>query len=993
MPSLWFEASVTDGDGHTERNPVMKYAKRILSLSLVAMMLIAAVLPLTALLGVSAAGNGAYPGFEPLYVLDLTDPEENTGYANTVGLSISQEDDHTAFVAQNGDPGVWLRTPECAVADLGYAVIEYRTTVAGASGQFYAGFNPGPGISEATCITWQWNADGEWNRQVIDLSNYRNTGAKTFSLLRFDPLQRFGGDPVGNGDTLEVKSIALFKTEEEANNYSIDAYHQYLKDLEAEEEDRLEKDEEAIKNSWQQPTYKDVDTSVLDNVDGTLSMKPSEDGKTMTISYLLNGETVSYTVPNSNQYISGPLAGVDDLGRTLYNQYDEAELHATLPETYPVGVIPADGGTQIGIFYFLWMGEHGDYGVLDMEKIIAAAGEDKAGSTLTADWGPLNAMHHFAEPLFGYYYSNDEWVIRKHMELLSAAGVDFLYFDVTNARTYLHNVKKIMQVCHEMNEQGFDAPQITFYTHTNAAAVVREVYNNIYSMNIYPDTWYYVGGKPLIIAPKSANIDDFFTIKQDMWPFNEPQENSWPWIDMTWPPRVFEDEDGRMTTVSVAQQSGAGWFAASRLYGDRTNRGRSYNGAFRKKNGVYTLTTGNYRPLQQDPENSYKYGYNIQSQFAQAYLSDVDYILIAGWNEWVAERQHHNFSGLNLAEDAVVFIDTCGVEFSRDIEMTRGYYFDSYYMQLIYNIQTLKGAAPTVVQDGRKTINITGAFDQWDSVPVTYHDVKGDAIERDAMTFGKTPVKDTSNRNDLVASKITLDKENLYFYIETANAIRKAEDDSTWMNIFLNIDNTVDENGKQNGWYGYDYIINYERVDDFTTKVAKCNTTDGSYGFETVGEASIHVNDNKMMISVPLSTLGIDNYKEVYFTFKLADSRTKITTMEQFYTDGDVAPLGRTNYVYQNYIPGVSISEPEPETQPETTAPDTLPESETVGETVATTPEETVPETHATTVAETPAETKTPDGEGCASVIGGAALLTATAVAAGVLSRRKKRDD
>ncbi len=959
----------------------MKHSKRILSLALVAVMLLVAVLPLV---GVSAV-DGAYPGFEPLYVLDLTDPGENTGYANLVQVSISQKAGYTSFDALGGDPGVWLRTPECQVADLGYAVIEYRTTCENACGQFYASFNPGPSISEATCISWEWNADGEWHRAVIDLSNYRNTGAKTFSLFRFDPLQYIGNGTVGNGDTLEVKSIALVKTEEEAKNYSIDDYHQYLKDLAAEEEDQLKKDEEAIKNSWKQPTYKDVDASELDNVDGTLSFVPSEDGSTMTISYELNGETVSYTVPNKNQYIRGPLAGVDDLGRSLYNQYDKADLHATLPEPYPVEVIPADGGTQVGIFYFLWMGEHGDYGVLDMEKIIAAAGEDKAGSTLTADWGPLNAMHHFAEPLFGYYYSNDEWVIRKHMELLSNAGVDFLYFDTTNARTYLHNVKKIMKVCHEMNEQGYDAPQITFYTHTNAAGVVREVYDNIYSQNVYPDTWYYVGGKPLIIAPKAANINDFFTIKQDMWPFEAPKENSWPWIDMSWPPRTFDDEHGRMTTVSVAQQSGAGWFAASRLYGDRTNRGRSYDGAFRKKDGEYTLTSGSYRQLTKDPENSYKYGYNIQSQFAQAYLSQADYVLVAGWNEWVAERQHHNFSGLNLAEDAVVFIDTCGVEFSRDIEMTRGYYFDSYYMQLIYNLQVLKGTAPTIVQDGRKTINITGAFDQWDAIPVTYRDVSGDAIERDALTFGKTPVTDTSNRNDIVASKVSVDKKNLYFYIETANAIRKAEDDSTWMNIFLDIDNTVDENGKQNGWYGYDYVLNYERVDDFTTKVAKCNTTDGSYGFETVGEASIHVNDNRMMVSVPLSTLGITNYREVYFTFKVADSDTKITTMEQFYTDGDVAPLGRTNYVFQNYIPGVSISvEPETETEIETeTVPETIPETEP--ETVA----DPQPETDPDTTLETEPETKPADQGGCGSVLGGAAVAALAAGAACALGRRK----
>ncbi len=966
----------------------MKHTKRFLSLSLVAVLLLAAVLPLV---GASAAA-GAYPGFEPLYVLDLTDPNENTGYANMVQISISQKADCTEFAAEGGDPGVWLRAPECAIADLGYAVIEYRTTCADASGQFYAGFTPGPGLSEATCITWPWVADGQWNRQIIDLTVYRETGASAFSLLRFDPLQNFSGNPVGEGDTLEVKSIAFFKTEAEAEKYSIDDYHKYLKDLEAEEDDKLEEEEEAIKNSWKQPAYKEIDASSLDNVDGTLSMTPSADGKNMTISYLLNGETVSYTVPNKNLYISGPLAGVDDLGRTLYNQYDEVKIHDTLPTKFPIEVIPADGGTQIGIFYFLWMGEHGDYGILDMEKIIAAAGEDKAGSTKTAGWGPLNAMHHFAEPLYGYYYSSDEYVIRKHMELLTNAGVDFLYFDTTNARTYLHNVKKIMKVCHEMNEQGFDAPQITFYTHTNAAAVVREVYDNIYSQEYYPDTWYYVAGKPLIIAPKSANINDFFTIKQDMWPFEEPKENSWPWIDMAWPQRVFDDEDGRMTTVSVAQQAGAGWFSASRLYGDRTNHGRSYDGVYRKKGDTYVYqSTGNYRRLVNDPENSYKYGYNLQSQFSQAYLSEADYVLIAGWNEWVAERQSHTFSGLNLAPDAVVFIDTCGVEFSRDIEMTRGYYFDSYYMQLIYNIQTLKGTAPTIVQDGRKTINITGGFDQWDAIPVIYHDVKGDAIERNSLTFGKTPVTDTSNRNDIVATKVTLDKENLYFYIETANAIRKPEGDSTWMNIYLDIDNVIDENGKQNGWYGYDFIINAEYVDDFTTKVAKCNTADGSYGFENVGEASIHVNNNQMMVSVPLSTLGISDHKAVCFNFKVADSDTKIITMEQFYTDGDVSPLGRTNHVFQNYIPGVTVFPTETETETETDAPsETLPESVAESQTEAETPADANPETPTVTEPESKPAAPAPadDDKGCSSVLGGAALALGVAAAACVIRKK-----
>ena len=52
--------------------------------------------------------------------------------------------------------------------------------------------------------------------------------------------------------------------------------------------------------------------------------------------------------------------------------------------------------------------------------------------------------------------------------------------------------------------------------------------------------------------------------------------------------------------------------------------------------------------------------------------------------------------------------------------------------------------------------------------------------------------------------------------------------------------------------------------------------------------------------------------------FKWVDSDSKMTTMEQFYTDGDAAPLGRLNYTYQNcidpktaeqYVPGTETTE------------------------------------------------------------------------------------
>jgi hypothetical protein len=164
-----------------------------------------------------------------------------------------------------------------------------------------------------------------------------------------------------------------------------------------------------------------------DLYEGSLKMETSADGKTVTISYDVNGETVSYTVPNNYNYTMGGYAATDDLDRTMYTSAD-------------TGAYGSTGEHYVGLFYFLWHGEHGDSGAFDLQKIIDKVGIDKANNTDCGLYGGAGQMHWFAEPLYGYYYANDAWVLRKHAELLTMANVDFLFFDVTNAVTYTHNI-------------------------------------------------------------------------------------------------------------------------------------------------------------------------------------------------------------------------------------------------------------------------------------------------------------------------------------------------------------------------------------------------------------------------------------------------------------------------------------------------------------------------------------------------------------------------
>ena len=834
-------------------------------------------------LSVSASDSTTFDTSKPNLLYDFSLAETSDDFQNGHHTLHNEQEGYYSFVITGDDPYLWLGQPNVKCADAKYALISYRTDCS-AMGEFFVQRSDNVNMGQqGSHMDWHYNASGEWETIVVYCSAWADSSSN-ISVLRIDPLAN--GAFVHGETCIDIAYIAFFATEEDANSFDMTEYKKYLaheEQIKAEEESRRQEEEEANKAvDWADPTPADLPTFSVDTQASSVEYAVSADGSEVTISYLLNGQKVSYTVPNNVNYVFGGYAGTDDLGRSLYTQYS---TYTTVnhkqkeSDPKPVGVYGANGEHYVGIFYFLWMGEHGDTGAWDMTHIVEKYG-DKAFNTKTCNaWGPVGQMHYFAEPLYGYYYSSDQWVMRKHMELLSNANVDFLYIDVTNGYEYADNAIKLMEVCHEMNQQGYDAPQIVFYTHSSSADVVKRLYNRIYAKDLYQDTWLYVDGKPLIIAEESDNINGFFTIRVPQWPNEGTKTNAWPWMDFQWPQRVFKANGEREAiSVSMAQHAGTIQFSDSAFYGDRTNRGRSYNGT----NDLLTA-------------DSYKLGINFQYQFDRALLQDAKYVLVTGWNEWVAQRQPTD-------NGTIRFVDTASLEYSRDVEMTiTDYYFDNYYMQLIYNVQALKGAAPVIVQDGRQPINVTGDFAQWDSVAVKYYDVEGDTVDRNGMAFGKQTMTNTTGRNDIVAAKVTQDTTYMYFYVQCADDITKPVANTSWMQLFLDVDSNV-----ETGWYGYDFIVNYNPSEDFTTGVAKYTGTDGKYGFTDCGTVSYRVKDNQMMIAVPMELLGVTYYNQICMQFKWADSDTLLDEMADFYIDGDMAPLGRLNYVYQNYIPEVS---------------------------------------------------------------------------------------
>ena len=130
----------------------------------------------------------------------------------------------------------------------------------------------------------------------------------------------------------------------------------------------------------------------------------------------------------------------------------------------------AKGTENMGCFYWLWQGQHQVSDIYDISKLLKEAPDD-LWNTNGTEKSPLYAFHWWGEPLYGYYSATDEWVLRRHLELLTYAGVDFIAVDLSNGTVYPKPIKLIMKLIEEYRSEGFDCPQITFFTHVDSKGV------------------------------------------------------------------------------------------------------------------------------------------------------------------------------------------------------------------------------------------------------------------------------------------------------------------------------------------------------------------------------------------------------------------------------------------------------------------------------------------------------------------------------------------
>lgn len=529
---------------------------------------------------------------------------------------------------------------------------------------------------------------------------------------------------------------------------------------------------------------------------------------------------------------------------------------------------------KVGVFYYIWHGHHSKE-VYDITQIL----KDPAGER---KWGPKGKFHFWGEPEQGYYRSEDPWVLRRDLQMLTNAKVDFIYVDVTNHFIYPETVHALFQMGAKMRAEGIPTPDITFTTNSKSGETVTAIYNEIYKMGLYKDQWFMWDGKPVMMAnPQDEKLTqearDFFTIKYSWaWTKTPENPNHWQWVD-TYPQDYGWSKNPNVPEqipVSVAGhpvELGHGLYGTSRSNGKQPPVNQYY----------VTPITGT--------------GAHFQEQWNRALEVDPQIVMVTQWNEWLAQRfiwdgklKHKGYAGRPIKIGDSYFVDAFTEEFNRDMAPMKNGHTDNYYYQLISNIRKYKGMAAPVPFNQSQEIKIDGNFKEWNVITPNFYDPPGDTMHRNFSGYDPNiTYTNNTGRNDIIGSKVGLSETHVSFYAKTREALSN-HTDKNWMLLFIDIDKN-----RSTGWEGYDLVINHNVLSDTQTTLKKWNGNT----WAQVADIEYSKNNNELELQIPKEALGITG--NVDFYFKWADNPTELKDETTFFMNGDAAPDRRFKYHFK----------------------------------------------------------------------------------------------
>jgi hypothetical protein len=272
--------------------------------------------------------------------------------------------------------------------------------------------------------------------------------------------------------------------------------------------------------------------------------------------------------------------------------------------------------------------------------------------------------------------------MRRDMQMLSNAKVDFIYIDVTNAVTYDKEIRALCEVSLQMRKEGIYTPEIVFCTNSHSGRTMNYLYDNFYASSLFDEFWFMWDGKPLMLgnikdAELREDVKEFFTIKYSWaWTNTTAEPNHWQWLDK------YPQDYGWATDPSVPEQIPVG-VAEHPTH----NHGTSFSNRTQP-------------PVNEDYLTEFTgQGLNFAEQWRRAHEVDPEVIMVTQWNEWIAQRfiwegGNASYAGRPIKNGDSYFVDVFTQEFNRDMAPMKGGHTDNYYYQLVSNIRKYKGMIP-----------------------------------------------------------------------------------------------------------------------------------------------------------------------------------------------------------------------------------------------------------------------------------------------------------
>ncbi|MFR1517358.1 MAG: hypothetical protein ACLSVG_01080 [Clostridia bacterium] len=591
-------------------------------------------------------------------------------------------------------------------------------------------------------------------------------------------------------------------------------------------------------------------------------------------------------------------------------KFDFTEIDQTLPErdqrhvSYQNWVATDDlgrttsmgsqtGGPKedkyVGIFYFLCVVGAGVH-VQDNTKIYLESGADGLKQYLQQKGGEA----YWSEPYFGYYRNTDTWVYRKHAYMLEAAGVDFVFLDISNEETFDKAHLALFDTWLQIRKEGGQTPQICFLTGDTEGRLeshMKRLLKTVYSdknYSKYEELFFKWEGKPLIFG-NSANLSDEmkntlnnFTVR-GCWAW-ENRDGYWNWLQ-----EIRYDENSGEYFMYKGRDPFGNFeqLAVAMGHHPSTSKGRSYVKGVQPNNGK--------NDFEFSSETS-GLGLGFASQFEMAIELDPQVIMITGWNEWIAglPRDSSFTHFANTDVNGYMYIDQFNPEFSRDgepMKLRDGVGFgDNYYYQMVDYIRKFKGMEAEALAAGQDTIDLYGDVSQWENVSPEFRDTIGDVAFRNEPSYDmEFRYINNTGRNDFEYAKISQDDDALYFFVKTVHDIVR-DDGADWMNLYIDLDKN-----HETGWEGYDYVINRKRGEThMSIEKFNGNTWEGS---ET-GEAEYTLGTDYLILKVEKKLLGVESGGRINFDFKWSDHSAAGGNIMEFMDLGDTAPNDRFNFRY-----------------------------------------------------------------------------------------------